>query len=68
MYIKYAPTSQISGIIMCELIGRVDADPDVLPRTENFGLDYIAFSAMCPKCPPDFLKLTYNCVKVCIVS
>ena len=67
-YIKYAPTSQISGIIMCELIGRVDADPDVLPRTENFGLDYIAFSAMCPKCPPDFLKLTYNCVKVCIVS
>ena len=51
---------------MCELIGRVDADPDVLPRTENFGLDYIAFSAMCPKCPPDFLKLTYNCVKVCI--
>ena len=52
---------------MCELIGRVDADPDVLPRTENFGLDYIAFSAMCPKCPPDFLKLTYNCVKVCII-
>ena len=52
------------GIIMCELIGRVDADPDVLPRTENFGLDYIAFSAMCPTCPPDFLKLTYNCVKV----
>ena len=49
---------------MCELIGRVDADPDVLPRTENFGLDYIAFSAMCPSCPPDFLKLTYNCVKV----
>ena len=53
---------------MCEVIGRVDADPDVLPRTENFGLDYIAFSAMCPKCPPDFLKLTYNCVKVCILS
>ena len=49
---------------MCELIGRMDADPDVLPRTENFGVDYIAFSAMCPQCPPDFLKLTYNCVKV----
>ena len=49
---------------MCELIGRVDADPDVLPRTENFGVDYIAFSAMCPTCPPEFLKLTYNCVKV----
>ena len=49
---------------MCELIGRVDADPDVLPRTENFGVDYIAFSALCPTCPPEFLKLTYNCVKV----
>ena len=49
---------------MCELIGRVDADPDVLPRTENFGVYYIAFSAMCPTCPPEFLKLTYNCVKV----
>jgi protein kinase 2 len=52
---------------MCELISRVDADPDVLPRTENFGVDYIAFSAMCPNCPPDFLKLTYNCVKVCLL-
>ena len=53
-----------AGIIMCELIGRVDADPDVLPRTENFGVDYIAFSAMCPTCPPEFLKMAYNCVKV----
>ena len=51
---------------MCELIGRVDADPDVLPRTENFGVDYIAFSAMCPTCPPEFLKMAYNCVKVSI--
>ena len=49
---------------MCELIARLDADPDVLPRTENFGVDYIQFSAMCPNCPPNFLKLTYNCVKV----
>ena len=49
---------------MCELIGRVDADPDVLPRTENFGVDYIEFSKLCPTCPPEFLELTYNCVKV----
>lgn len=52
------------GIIMCELIGRVDADPDVLPRTENFGVDYIEFSKLCPTCPPEFLELTYNCVKI----
>ncbi len=49
---------------MCELIARVDADPDILPRTANFGVDYIAFSAMCPTCPPDFLKFAFNCVKV----
>ena len=52
---------------MCELIARVDADPDVLPRTENFGVDYIEFSKLCPTCPPEFLELTYNCVKVLFI-
>ncbi len=55
-----------SGIIMCELIGRVDADPDILPRTANFGLDYIAFSVICQHCPADFLQLAFNCVRVSI--
>ncbi|XP_071444187.1 uncharacterized protein cdi [Hetaerina americana] len=49
------------GIVLCETIARVDADPDVLPRTENFGLDYIAFAEMCGPCPPDFLKLAFSC-------
>jgi len=52
---------------MCELIARVDADPDILPRTANFGVDYIAFSAMCPNCPPDFLKFAFSCVKVIVI-
>ncbi len=26
------------GIIFCEIIGRVQADPDYLPRTSDFGL------------------------------
>ena len=28
------------GIIMCELIARLEADPDILPRTNNFGVEY----------------------------
>ncbi|KAM6216600.1 dual specificity testis-specific protein kinase 2 isoform 2-T2 [Rhynchocyon petersi] len=49
------------GIILCEIIARIQADPDYLPRTENFGLDYDAFQHMVGDCPPDFLELTFNC-------
>jgi len=52
------------GIILCEMIARVDADPDTLPRTQNFGVEYKAFSALCPECPPDFLKLAFSCVSI----
>ncbi|XP_074688266.1 dual specificity testis-specific protein kinase 2 isoform X2 [Strix aluco] len=49
------------GIILCEIIARIQADPDYLPRTENFGLDYDAFQHMVGDCPPDFLQLAFNC-------
>ncbi|XP_059840144.1 dual specificity testis-specific protein kinase 2-like isoform X1 [Hypanus sabinus] len=49
------------GIIMCEIIARVQADPDYLPRTVNFGLDYDAFQNMVGDCPPSFLQLAFNC-------
>ncbi|KAM7098995.1 dual specificity testis-specific protein kinase 2 isoform 2-T3 [Molossus nigricans] len=49
------------GIILCEIIARIQADPDYLPRTENFGLDYDAFQHMVGDCPPAFLQLTFNC-------
>lgn len=52
------------GIILCEMIARVDSDPDILPRTQNFGVEYKAFSALCPDCPPDFLKLCFTCVSI----
>ena len=39
--IKYL---NISGIVCCEIIGRVEADPDILPRrSRDFGLDVRAF-------------------------
>ncbi|XP_068095606.1 dual specificity testis-specific protein kinase 2 [Hyperolius riggenbachi] len=49
------------GIILCEIIARIQADPDYLPRTENFGLDYDGFQHMVGDCPPDFLQLAFNC-------
>ncbi|XP_073450098.1 dual specificity testis-specific protein kinase 2 [Aquarana catesbeiana] len=49
------------GIILCEIIARIQADPDYLPRTENFGLDYDSFQHMVGDCPPDFLQVAFNC-------
>ncbi|XP_074052278.1 dual specificity testis-specific protein kinase 1 isoform X2 [Macrotis lagotis] len=50
------------GIVLCELIARVPADPDYLPRTEDFGLDVAAFRALVGKdCPPPFLLLAIHC-------
>ena len=47
---------------------RVNSDPDTLPRTQNFGVDYIAFSELCPSVPPEFLKLAFTCVSIDPVS
>ncbi|XP_076030585.1 uncharacterized protein LOC143018900 isoform X2 [Oratosquilla oratoria] len=53
------------GIIVCELIARCEADPDVLPRTHNFGVDYLLFSHMVGvDCPPDFLHLAFRCCQI----
>ncbi|XP_044753257.1 dual specificity testis-specific protein kinase 2 [Coccinella septempunctata] len=54
------------GIVLCEMIARVDSDPDQLPRTNNFGLDYLAFTELCDLriIVPDFLKLAFRCCAV----
>lgn len=53
------------GIVVCELIGRVSADPDVLSRSDNFGLDYLAVGEICSAAdpPPAFLQLAFNCCR-----
>ncbi|XP_017565687.2 dual specificity testis-specific protein kinase 2 [Pygocentrus nattereri] len=56
------------GIILCEIIARIEADPDVLPRTEDFGLDVQAFEHMIGDCPPAFLSLAVNCCNMCAKS
>ncbi|XP_043932755.1 dual specificity testis-specific protein kinase 1 [Protopterus annectens] len=49
------------GIILCEIIARIQADPDYLPRSMDFGLDVEAFQQMVGDCPPPFLQLAYCC-------
>lgn len=49
------------GIILCEVIARIQADPDILPRTEDFGLDVETFQHMVGDCPRDFLDLAITC-------
>nr|XP_044635192.1 dual specificity testis-specific protein kinase 1 isoform X4 [Equus asinus] len=50
------------GIVLCELIARVPADPDYLPRTEDFGLDVPAFRSLVgDDCPLPFLLLAIHC-------
>ncbi|XP_029286321.1 dual specificity testis-specific protein kinase 2 [Cottoperca gobio] len=49
------------GIILCEIIARIEADPDFLPRTEDFGLDVDAFESMIGDCPAAFFSLAVTC-------
>uniref|UniRef100_A0ACB8EP30 Uncharacterized protein n=3 Tax=Sphaerodactylus townsendi TaxID=933632 RepID=A0ACB8EP30_9SAUR len=53
------------GIILCEILARVPADPDYLPRTEDFGLDVAAFCTLVgADCPAPFLQLAFHCCSI----
>ncbi|XP_064157359.1 LIM domain kinase 1-like [Anguilla rostrata] len=51
------------GIMLCEIIGRVNADPDYLPRARDFGLNVRGFlDHYCPPdCPPSFFPIAALC-------
>uniref|UniRef100_A0A0K8VGC4 non-specific serine/threonine protein kinase n=1 Tax=Bactrocera latifrons TaxID=174628 RepID=A0A0K8VGC4_BACLA len=50
------------GIMLCEIIGRVQADPDFLPRTSDFGLNQKVFrEKFCQQCPEAFFKVAFLC-------
>jgi LIM domain kinase 1 len=50
------------GIILCEIIGRVLADPDFLPRSNDFGLNQMTFKEkFCGSCPEAFYKVAFLC-------
>ncbi|XP_001638200.2 serine/threonine-protein kinase GIN4 [Nematostella vectensis] len=52
------------GIILCEIIGRVLADPEELPRTGAFGLDVEKFSTMVGDCPIEFVHTAICCCQM----
>ncbi|XP_075983639.1 LIM domain kinase 1 isoform X2 [Anticarsia gemmatalis] len=50
------------GIILCEIIGRVSADPDFLPRRSDFGLNEAQFvDKFCraAACPEPFYRIAF---------
>jgi serine/threonine protein kinase len=55
------------GIVLCEIISRRDADPDIIPRNNNFSLNSDGFKAM-PEVinsnsPEQFVELACQCSK-----
>ncbi|XP_064026996.1 rab-like protein 6 [Pogoniulus pusillus] len=52
------------GIVLCEILGRIPADPEVLPRTQDYGLDVAAFQGMIGECPKQMIDLAAGCCRV----
>ncbi|KAI6062238.1 Dual specificity testis-specific protein kinase 2-like protein [Aix galericulata] len=52
------------GIVLCEILGRIPADPEVLPRTQDYGLDVAAFQGMISECPRRVMDLAASCCQV----
>jgi LIM domain kinase 1 len=45
-----------------QIIGRVLADPDFLPRSNDFGLNQMTFKEkFCGSCPEAFYKVAFLC-------
>lgn len=49
------------GIVVCEIVARITANPDDLPRTGKFGLDLQLFKEKCPGIPEPFLQIAEDC-------
>ncbi|XP_075687619.1 LIM domain kinase 2 isoform X2 [Rhinoderma darwinii] len=54
------------GIVLCEIIGQVYADPDCLPRTIDYGLNVRLFweKFVSEDCPSGFFPLATSCCQL----
>ncbi|XP_075041461.1 dual specificity testis-specific protein kinase 1-like [Mixophyes fleayi] len=52
------------GIVLCEILGRIPADPEILPRTRDYGLDAVGFQALVRDCPKRVLELASSCCRL----
>uniref|UniRef100_A0A667XSL4 Zgc:113162 n=1 Tax=Myripristis murdjan TaxID=586833 RepID=A0A667XSL4_9TELE len=52
------------GIVLCEILARIPADPEILPRTQDYGLDVNAFRELVVGCPQRVLELAASCCLV----
>ena len=51
--------------VLSQIIGRVEADPDFLPRSGDFGLNQAAFrEKFCGHCPEAFYRIAFLCCEL----
>ena len=54
-----------AGCVGSQIIGRVEADPDYLPRTGDFGLNVEQFQQkFCADCPTPFFTVAVKCCQL----
>lgn len=54
-----------TSLIRFQIIGRVQADPDYLPRNPDFGLNKIIFrEKYCGPCPEAFWRIAFHCTEI----
>ncbi|XP_055360238.1 PKc_LIMK_like_unk domain-containing protein isoform X3 [Betta splendens] len=52
------------GIVLCEILARIPADPEILPRSQDYGLDVNSFKELVADCPQRLLELASSCCLV----
>ena len=52
------------GIVLCEILTRLKATPDEIPRVNSFGLDETALRPLCAGAPEKLMQLAFHCCQL----